>query len=506
MSYRIVEGGMADRFLKDRNKIQVIGGGFGNGKSAALCMKALEIAKNYPGSSGLLARETLAKLNDTLLKEFFKWCPKAWIKSFTKNENRPIVELTNGSTINFRYIMQQGKSEDSTTSNLLSATYDWAGIDQVEDPGITYKDFMDLLGRLRGSTRLAAGVNEGLEATVRWPDTGPRWLILTSNPTRNWFYRKVVKPLHDEKMGVPNKDAIVGKDGKSLVSLFEAPTYENRHNLAEDFIATLEATYKGQMKDRFLLGKWVAYEGLVYPDFDFASHVVEHGKMVEKLEEVKGGWLRPSWLEAYDHGIAVPSCYLLGFSDEEGNVHVLDGVYQAGGNTDELSAMIQEVRDRYGVGEDQWIKADPSIFRRSGAITNRTVGATIAEHMKMKMEPANNDVLNGITKVSRYLSVHKYRKNPYTGLVGSPAMFFSSKLEFLFDEIGDYYWKRNVNGDEVDKPVDKNDHAMDALKYMVSREAEPAVLVRRRIVKPPEYMVGWGERDVVENVRNVRHG
>ena len=35
---------------------------------------------------------------------------------------------------------------------LLSATYDWIGLDQIDDPGITHKDFLDLLGRLRGDT------------------------------------------------------------------------------------------------------------------------------------------------------------------------------------------------------------------------------------------------------------------------------------------------------------------------------------------------------------------
>ena len=52
-----------------------------------------------------------------------------------------MLTLVNGSTCVFSYLMQQGSGSD-TSSNVLSATIDWALVDQVEDPGIVYKDFM----------------------------------------------------------------------------------------------------------------------------------------------------------------------------------------------------------------------------------------------------------------------------------------------------------------------------------------------------------------------------
>jgi hypothetical protein len=33
-------------------------------------VKALQLAKDYPGSNGLIARSTFPKLNDTIRKEF----------------------------------------------------------------------------------------------------------------------------------------------------------------------------------------------------------------------------------------------------------------------------------------------------------------------------------------------------------------------------------------------------------------------------------------------------
>jgi hypothetical protein len=37
------------------------------------------------------------------------------------------------------------RSTETSSSNLLSATYDWIVVDQIEDPEITEKDFLDFL-------------------------------------------------------------------------------------------------------------------------------------------------------------------------------------------------------------------------------------------------------------------------------------------------------------------------------------------------------------------------
>ena len=80
-TFKLHRGSLQERFLKSRAKIQIYGGGFANGKTATSCIKAIELAKDYPGSNGLMARSTYPKLNDTLRKEFLKWCPVDWIDS-----------------------------------------------------------------------------------------------------------------------------------------------------------------------------------------------------------------------------------------------------------------------------------------------------------------------------------------------------------------------------------------------------------------------------------------
>ena len=140
-TFKLAKDSLQDRFLKSKGKVQLYGGGFANGKTASACIKAIKVAKDYPGANILMARSTYPKLNDTLRKEFLKWIPNDWIDSFPKSANGSnTCTLKNGTTVNFRYIAQQGKAgNESTTSNLLSATYDAIFVDQMEDPEIVHK-------------------------------------------------------------------------------------------------------------------------------------------------------------------------------------------------------------------------------------------------------------------------------------------------------------------------------------------------------------------------------
>lgn len=521
----IEEGSLQHRFLQSTSKIQLIGGGFGNGKTTAVCIKAIELAKAYPGSNGLIARETYPKLNDTVRKEFLKWCPKDWIKSFPMGQNASnTCTLRNGSMINFRYIAQQGKNSESTTSNLLSATYDWIIVDQIEDPGITYKDFLDLLGRLRGNTPRASAMSFIDERTLS--STGPRWFIMTTNPTRNWVYKKLVQPVHDYvERGVVSPDLICERDANDvplvddngrvrvLIELFEGSTYENAANLGADFIKTLEATYRGQMRERFLLGQWGAYEGLIYPQANPQVHGVPYKTMFAYMRNLYQ-FCVPTIIEAYDYGMAVPSCYLYAFVDFYGNVHVLDGFYEKECSVARAAAIMKELRARYAspqyTGAYDKFYADPDIFRRkaaaSGHVVGRSIASMFAEDYDIDMQRGNNDVINGITKVQTYMNCVDTHVNPYTGALNAPHLYVANELEFWWNEVTEYSWqKSSTTGESVDKPIDRNDHAMDATKYLLSEVPEIRDLVPdySRLTR---YTSAWSERETQQRDAGHRYG
>lgn len=465
--YVIKQGSIHDQFQSSKAKIQIMGGGFANGKTASGCVKALRLAQLYPGSNGLIGRATYPKLNDTIRREFFKWLPKEWIKSWSKSDNTLV--LKNDSTINFRYVQQKGDTAGgNSSSNLLSATYDWILIDQMDDPEFDYKDFTDLLGRLRGMTKYV-----GPDGSM--PMSGPRWFMITLNPTRNWIYRRVIKPVVAAQSGegmtpelAEMLDAYGADNLADFIEVISGSTYENLHNLEGDYVRTLEATYKGTMRKRFLEGDWQGFSGLVYPEFRSNLHMVSPDMVKFWLYRERP----PNVLEMYDHGIQAQSCYILAFVDKYNNVVCVDGFYEKEQPVGESVTRIRNIRAAWGISPNSvnQVYADPAIFRRSGG-EYKTIGASVSDLFYNQggiyMVRGNNDVMSGIAKVTAYLTPTPGHSNPFFGNDPAPFIYFNDEtLSWVEEEITDYYFKGADNEDEVeDKPMDGKDHAMDAIKY-----------------------------------------
>lgn len=505
-NYRLVEGSVQWGFHMSRAPIQVFGGAYGNGKSTGLIIKALKLAMDYPGSQGLMGRESYPSLNGTLRKDFLRWCPKKWIKRLpTKEDNS--CHMTNGTVVDFRYVSQRGKTREdgSTSSNLLSATYDWAVLDQIEDPGITHKDFLDIAGRLRGQTSYRPSGDEDSSM----PSSGPRFFMIGCNPAQTWFYREVIHPyIIWRDRGVRTDKLLVDEEtGAPILDLFESDTYANKDNLPDGYIKTLEAMYKGQMRERFLLGKWAAFEGLVHPAFDHSSHLISREWALKHLEDCLTRHVKVRTVEAYDFGNVSPSCYILAFVDDYGRVIILDGFYQGEYNYDLHPAAIREIRRRYigMLSIDDPILADPAIFRRS-VVAKVDTGDTIAKLLSaanLWLRPAHNDIIPGIAKVNAYLADKLGVPHLVTETEPSPMLYVVDDLTWFQDEIGSYYWKKNPQGVNIDEPIDNNDHAMNTTKYLLSRLPEPSKIKLPSEKLPPKWAF-WHEMDQTDYKRATR--
>lgn len=495
-NYKLRRGSTHWAFDKSRNKIQFFGGGFANGKTTALVIKALKLCVAYPGSEGLLGRSTYPKLNDTLRKVFFRWCPPDWIKKMPTQDDNTCY-LKNGTVVNFRYISQRGKQnvDGSTTSNLLSATYDWIGIDQVEDPEIVHKDLLDLMGRLRGQTPYRP---EG-EEDPTMPDTGPRWLMLTANPTSNWVYRELIKPLQVyQKTGRKQQQLLLHpQTGIPIIDLVEGSTYTNKENLDEDFIHSLEASYRGQMRKRFLEGKWAAYEGLVYQDYDVSVNDLTREQAMTHLWNLQRANYKVKAIEGFDFGLSSPSCFLFGFIDDWGRVVILDGYYKRNFHYTQQPGEVARIRAKYAhlIDVEESIWADPAIFKTKVIekhVDTGTPVATLLSAAGMECRPASNDIISGVAKVGAYVSAQPTHEHILTGRTPGPLLYFVDDLDFITDEISNYYWDKNTSGDLLDKPIDRDDHAMDTLKYMLAHLPEPSEIVVPKDKKPKPWMF-WHE-------------
>lgn len=513
--FKMEKGSLHDRFQKSRAKIQFMGGGFGNGKTSNAVVKALRVAGDYPGANILIARSTYPKLNDTIRKAVLDdWCPKDWIKRRPVKDDNTLI-LKNDTHINFRYVSQRGKTgeDGTTTSNLLSANYDLIVVDQIEDPEIAYKDFTDLMGRLRGTARYI-----GSDPTM--PMTGPRWMLITANPAMNWVYHKLVKPVHEyRKFGRISEDLITNPaTGEPWIELFEGSTYENKLNLEADYIEGLEATYKGQARERFLMGGWAAYEGLVYPDFTPEIHIIPKQQMLNYLNarsaQLRQFFLSPMKARAsYDFGLSSPSCYLQAAEDPEtAALFIYDGFYlpdaRVNVQADYISGMRLEHRAIHTGSahvrnfEYPPVYADPSIFKRAAHGLSQTTVSQMFGDYGINMFRGANDIVSGLAKVTEQMTIDPHLRNPFTGVEGSPRLFVSDELTWFRDEITGYYWKKNPLGEWTDVPIDRNDHAMDALKYL--HTGMPRLEELQKLVRARDIVMNWREEQ--EHQQDYRHG
>jgi len=171
---------------------------------------------------------------------------------------------------------------------------------------------------------------------------------------------------------------------------------------------------------------------------------------------------------------------------------------------------IRTLRDEWDVELDDMhkIDADPSIFGRR-TVHKRTVGKTIADMFKddnILMRRGNNDINNGVIKVGSYLNINSRLLHPIKRAAPSPRLFVNAKLDWWSDECAGYFWQQDTSGTRIDKPVDRNDHAMDNTRYLLSTMPDIGKYVLPEKERIPSWML-WQEKDrQQQDSRKHRYG
>lgn len=205
--------------------------------------------------------------------------------------------------------------------------------------------------------------------------------------------------------------------------------------LPESYVTELEREYRGTVfYDRYILGRWVLAEGLVYSNFDRAEMVRElPAETVAKARHVL----------AIDYGITNPfAC--LDVVVEGGKAYVVDEYrfdsrHEGYRKTDEEH--YRDIRRWLGNRYVDAVVIDPSA---SSFIE------TIDRHGEWDCRKADNDVLAGISDVSQAFN--------------AGDLLISKRCAGTLAELGEYRWDERADGDRV---IKENDHCMDALRYYV---------------------------------------
>lgn len=207
--------------------------------------------------------------------------------------------------------------------------------------------------------------------------------------------------------------------------------------LDEEFVKNLCNEYAGSVYyKRYILGEWAIAEGLVYGMFEKEKNVC-HGAIPYKQDS--------SYYLSIDYGTMNPFAVGLMELQADGVVRQLREAHYSGrdqGKTvdnEKYYEIIQKIADGYPISS---VVIDPSAAGMK---------ATIRKYGEFTITDGNNDVLNGIQEVTKYINA-------------GYLQIHDSCTETL-KEFESYAWDDKAAGE--DRVIKENDHHMDLIRYFI---------------------------------------
>ena len=231
---------------------------------------------------------------------------------------------------------------------------------------------------------------------------------------------------------------------------FTAITLENIY-LPEDYIKELLA-YPDKWVKRYVYCSWEDFQGLVYSEYVETKHKIPF--YTPSMNE--------EFVMALDYGFRNPTAILWASTDYDGITRIFDEYYAPG----KLIPEIAETIKKKPYSDKAYKIADPSINK-----TERDGQNVQAEFMQngVYLANADNDVRQGIDRVNQMFKAGK--------------LLICENCVNTLSEIGNYKWRELKAGEvknEYEEPVKSNDHAMDALRYLVNYIYKP---VKKEIIQ-----------------------
>ncbi len=217
-------------------------------------------------------------------------------------------------------------------------------------------------------------------------------------------------------------------------------TMDDNLNLDEDYKIAIKKEYTGLWFKRFILGLWVMAAGAIYDCFKDDKH---------KTSDI------PKVFDKYyvgmDYGTNNPCVFLL-VGKFANKYYIIKEFYhegrKEGQKTDSYYGKeLKKFVDGYKITQ---YFLDPSASSFKTELKEQGIYTT----------DADNSVLDGIRKTST--------------LIDNDRLFVHTNCKNTLREFTSYIWDEKASKKGEDKPVKANDHALDALRYVIySLEGKP---------------------------------
>jgi hypothetical protein len=413
-------------FLAANEREVFYGGARGGGKTYSLLIAPLRFV-DKPTSRALLIRRSMPELRDVIFQTqqlYPKAVPGAKFKTQENTWHFP-----GGARIEFGYcenlqdvLRYQGQS------------YSWIGVDELPQ-----YDSPDVWYFLRSSLRSAdPSIPLHMRATGNPGNRGSRWvkeLFIEPCKPNTRFSEKVEYELEGRTLST-----------EITRKFIPASVWDNPYLTQDSSYIAMLASLPEVKRKQFLYGDWDVVEDGAFSEFNRSTHVVEPF-------EVPNGWTR---IRAADFGFSSPSAILWGAVDYDDNLWIYRELYVSKVTADQLGRMIREVES--GDGKIYDAVLDSSCWARRG-----DRGPSIAEMMNAegcRFRPSDR---SPGSRISGKIEVHK--RLMVDEDTEEPRLRIFENCPNLIRQLSSLPLDKN-NPEDVDTKAE--DHAYDALRYMVS--------------------------------------
>ena len=275
---------------------------------------------------------------------------------------------------------------------------------------------------------------------------GDEWITMTPVEGMTWLY--------DDIYLAAKEDGNI-----KVVQVDQAENPYLNHAEIDSFLSGLSAD---ERKAR-VSGKFVQIGGMVYKQFSERN-------IVEPFSPPTN-WLR---FTGMDHGFNNPTAWLWGAINPAGDIFIWDEHYENDRVVSYHARVVLEKERGHGRTPDYRV-GDPSIRNRD-PITGTSIQLEYSEH-GVDIGLGNNDVHAGINRVARYLEGPLFTDEEGNN-VRRPKLYVTRNCQNLIHELYRYRWstwaskKLDRQKNKKEEPQKKDDHAADALRYMISSRPE----------------------------------
>lgn len=387
------------------NKAQFRGmvGGLGSGKTTFGSRDCLRLTQVFPGSLGVIGRLTSTALRDTTQRRFFEI----------------IDEITGGKPKKLIHRWLEGQSH-LWLKTPVPGVYSEILFRHLDEPGPLGSLDLDWWWIDECHEPEGGEVPEAVFLMLRGRlrgKVGPlRGLITSNNGGKDWIWKWFFSSQKDE--------ACWG---------ITVPTRENLKNLPPNYEANLRATHPKEWVDRFLDCSFEVFQGMIFEEFTRDQYVIPHID-IPGQGSVEGG---------FDFGVSAPTACLMARVLPSG-IYVYDEFYRPEADVRRVAEWIKRHRA-------QLIWADPST-RNRGPTKKSPRDLYLDEGVILTPAPGDNNALMRISIIHSYLMRHQ--------------LFFSDRCEVTIACLEASEWKP-VKPGERERPLKKEDHARDALAYLL---------------------------------------